>query len=261
MVAAVRERVASVPTFQDCHNFAGPLGQRAGAGRICETLEVPAQRWSDVDEYIETLFLPPDAAFDEALASSNDAGLPPISVSYAQGKFLGLLAKMSGARRILEIGTLGGFSTIWLARSLPPDGVVITLELESKHAVVARANLDRAGVGALVDVRVGPAVATLRDLIAQGVEPFDFIFIDADKEGYPQYLDLTMRLARVGTVIVADNVVRDGQVVDAASDDERVVAVREFLELAAANERLDGDVIQTVGAKGYDGFALFIVSS
>jgi predicted O-methyltransferase YrrM len=221
---------------------------------------MPEQRWSEVDDYIDTLFPPPDDALNEALARSDASGLPPISVSFAQGKFLGLLAKMRGSRRILEIGTLGGFSTIWLARSLPRDGVVITLELESKHAVVARANLDQAGVGDLVDVRVGPAVESLRDLIAQGVEPFDFIFIDADKEGYPQYLELSLRLARAGTVIVADNVVRDGQVVDETSDDGRVTAVREFLERAAASEQLEGSVVQTVGPKGYDGFALLVVS-
>jgi predicted O-methyltransferase YrrM len=219
------------------------------------------QRWSEVDNYVETLFLSPDDDVAEALAQSHAAGLPPISVSPSQGKFLQLLAAMHGSRRILEIGTLGGYSTIWLARSLARGGVLITLELESKHAVVARSNLERAGFGDLVDLRVGPAAQSLRDLIAQGAEPFDFIFIDADKEGYPQYLELSLRLARVGTVIVADNVVRDGQVVDATSDDGRVTGVREFLELAATNERLDGTVIQTVGVKGYDGFAVFVVSS
>jgi predicted O-methyltransferase YrrM len=217
------------------------------------------QRWSEVDNYVETLFVSPDEVLDEALAQSDAAGLPQISVSPSQGKFLQLLATMHGSRRILEIGTLGGYSTIWLARSLARDGVLISLELESKHASVARANLERAGLGDLVDVRVGPATQTLRELIAQGVEPFDFIFIDADKEGYPQYLELSLRLARVGTVIVADNVVRDGQVVDATSDDGRVTGVREFLALAAADERLAGTVIQTVGVKGYDGFAMFVV--
>jgi predicted O-methyltransferase YrrM len=218
------------------------------------------ERWSEVDGYIDALFPPPDDALSDALTRSDAGGLPPISVSFAQGKFLGLLAKMHGSRRILEIGTLGGFSTIWLARSLPRDGVVITLELESKHAVVARANLDHAGVGDLVDVRVGPAVESLRELIAQGVEPFDFIFIDADKESYPQYLELSLRLARAGTVIVADNVVRNGEVVEEASDDARVAAVREFLERAAASEQVEGSVVQTVGTKGYDGFALLVVS-
>jgi predicted O-methyltransferase YrrM len=219
------------------------------------------QRWSQVDDYVGTLFPPPDGALSAALAASDAAGLPPISVSPAQGKFLGLLVKMHGARRVLEIGTLGGYSTIWLARSLPRDGVLITLELESKHAVVARTNLDRAGVGDLVDVRVGPATQSLRDLIAGDVEPFDFIFIDADKESYPQYLELSMQLTRAGTAIVADNVVRDGEVADAMSDDPRVVGVREFLQRAADDERLEGAVVQTVGAKGYDGFALFVVAS
>jgi predicted O-methyltransferase YrrM len=218
------------------------------------------QRWSDVDDYVVKLFLPPEDPLKEILAQSDAAGLPPISVSPAQGKLLELLVRIHGARRILEIGTLGGYSTTWLARSLPRDGVVITLELESKHAVVARANLERAGVGDLVEVRVGPAAQTMRELIAQGVEPFDLIFIDADKDGYPQYLELALRLVRVGSVIVADNVVRDGKVADASSDDDLVKGVRTFLATAAADERIEGTVIQTVGAKGYDGFALFVVT-
>lgn len=219
------------------------------------------QSWSDVDDYLEGLFLADDDTLRETLAQSDAAGLPPISVSPAQGKFLELLSTMNGSRRILEIGTLGGYSTTWLARSLPRDGILISLELESKHAVVARANLERAGVGDLVDVRVGPAAQTLRELIAQGVEPFDLIFIDADKDGYPQYLELTMRLSRIGTVIVADNVVRDGKVADASSDDKLVKGVRDFLAKAADDQRLEGIVVQTVGSKGYDGFALFIVTS
>jgi predicted O-methyltransferase YrrM len=218
------------------------------------------QSWSDVDDYLEGLFLSDDDTLRETLAHSDAAGLPPISVSPAQGKFLELLATMNASRRILEIGTLGGYSTTCLARSLPRDGILISLELESKHAVVARANLERAGVGDLVDVRVGPAAQTLRELIAQGVEPFDLIFIDADKDGYPQYLELTLRLSRVGTVIVADNVVRDGKVADASSEDKLVKGVRDFLAMAAADERLEGIVVQTVGSKGYDGFALFIVT-
>ena len=218
------------------------------------------RRWSDVDDYVVKLFLPPEDPLKEILAQSDVAGLPPISVSPAQGKLLELLVRIHGARRILEIGTLGGYSTTWLARSLPRDGVVITLELESKHAVVARANLERVGVGDLVEVRVGPAAQTMRELIAQGVEPFDLIFIDADKDGYPQYLELALRLVRVGSVIVADNVVRDGKVADASSDDDLVKGVRTFLATAAADERIEGTVIQTVGAKGYDGFALFVVT-
>jgi predicted O-methyltransferase YrrM len=173
---------------------------------------------------------------------------------------LEILARMHGSRRILEIGTLGGYSTIWLARSLPVDGELISLELESKHAEVARTNIDRTGLGRMVEIQVGPAVASLRNLVAEEVEPFDFIFIDADKEGYPEYLILSLQLSRPGTVIVADNVVRNGAVVDPASSDERVRGVRRFLELVAAEPRVEATVVQTVGSKGYDGFALLYVS-
>jgi len=173
---------------------------------------------------------------------------------------LELLAKIQRSRRILEIGTLGGYSTIWLARSLPSDGNLVTLELEPVHAGVARRNLERAGLGHLVDVRVGPATDSLQDLIDEEVQSFDFIFIDADKENYPLYLELSLRLSRPGTVIVADNVVRDGEIVNTDSSDERVRGVRRFLELAAGDDRIEGTAIQTVGSKGYDGFALLVVT-
>jgi predicted O-methyltransferase YrrM len=166
---------------------------------------------------------------------------------------------MQGARRILEIGTLGGYSTIWLARALPADGRVVTLELEPRHAEVARENLDGAGLGDLVEIRIGPAASSLQALVDEAVEPFDFIFIDANKDGYPRYLELSLRLSRPGTVIVADNVVRGGEVVNASSTDELVRGVRTFLEMAADNDRIDGTAIQTVGSKGYDGFALLVV--
>jgi len=167
---------------------------------------------------------------------------------------------MQRSRRILEIGTLGGYSTIWLARALPDDGQLVTLELESLHADVARKNIDQAGLGSLVDIRVGPAATSLQDLIDEGSEPFDFIFIDADKESYPTYLELSLQLSRAGTVIVADNVIRDGEVVNSNSSDERVQGTRAFLAMAGANERLEGTAIQTVGSKGYDGFALLLVT-
>jgi predicted O-methyltransferase YrrM len=218
-------------------------------------------QWSLVDQYIVSLLVPTNEALDRALSTSDEAGLPPISVAPNQGKLLQLLAGMSGASRILEIGTLGGYSTIWLARSLPSDGALVTLELEPHHAQVARKNLDDAGVGSLVDIRVGPAAASLLELIEADVAPFDFIFIDADKEGYPEYLELSLRLSHSGTIIVADNVIRDGEVVNPKSTDPRVQGVRSFLERAAANPRLDGTAVQTVGSKGYDGFALFIVAS
>jgi predicted O-methyltransferase YrrM len=180
-------------------------------------------------------------------------------VAANQGKLLELLARLHGARRILEIGTLGGYSTIWLARSLPADGELISLELDPRHAEVAVENIARAGFDALVDVQVGPAVESLRGLVNQRAAPFDFIFIDADKESYCEYLGYSLQLSRPGTVIVADNVVRNGAIVNLENEDPRVTGVREFLEAAAADERLTGTAMQTVGSKGYDGFALLIV--
>jgi predicted O-methyltransferase YrrM len=217
------------------------------------------KQWSEVDNYLVSLLSPSDEALLSALADSEAAGLPPISVAPNQGKMLELLARMCGAQRILEIGTLGGYSTISLARALSPIGKLITLELEPAHARVARANLDRAGLEELVDIRVGPAAESLRSMVADEEEPFDFIFIDADKEGYPEYLELSLALTHLGTVIVADNIVRDGQVANLDSTDERVRGVRLFLELAAADPRVSATAIQTVGSKGYDGFALLLV--
>lgn len=224
-----------------------------------QTRGVNEQQWSDVDRHLVSLLAPSDEALEAALSDSDEAGLPPISVAPNQGKLLMLLARIQGARRILEIGTLGGYSTIWLARSLPDDGHLISLELEPRHAEVARKNLERAGVGSRVAVRVGPAPASMRQMIDEGVEPFDFIFIDADKEGYPEYLDLSLQLSRPGTVIFADNVVRKGEVANPDSPDSRVQGVRTFLEQAAGEPRLQGTAVQTVGSKGHDGFALFIV--
>lgn len=218
------------------------------------------RQWTDVDEYLVSLFLPPDSALEESVARSTAAQLPLISVAPNQGRLLELLARMQQSRRILEIGTLGGYSTIWLAHALPSDGRLVTLELEPRHAEVARKNIDGAGFGPVVDIRVGSAAQSLEDLIDEGSDPFDFIFIDADKEGYPNYLELSLQLSRPGTVIVADNVVRDGEVADSSSTDERVQGVRTFLEFAAANDRIDGTAIQTVGSKGYDGFALLLVT-
>jgi predicted O-methyltransferase YrrM len=215
--------------------------------------------WSDVDQYLVSLLAPSDEALDKALSDSNDAGLPQIAVAPNQGKFLQLLATMQKAKRILEIGTLGGYSTIWLARSLPSDGKLVSLELEARHADVARKNLERAGLSSRVEIRVGTATGSLHEMIADGITPFDFIFIDADKESYPVYLELSLQLSRPGTVIVADNVVRSGEVANAASTDPRVQGVQTFLERAGAESRIDGTAVQTVGSKGYDGFALFIV--
>ena len=212
-------------------------------------------RWTDVDAYITDLFVGRDDALDAALAASDDAGLPSIAVSPPLGKLLMLLAKAIGARTILEIGTLGGYSTIWLARGLPADGRLVTLELDGKHADVARSNLERAGVADRVDVLVGPALETLH-----GVEgPFDLIFIDADKDNYPGYFEHSVRLSRPGTVIVADNVIRDGEVINDATDDPRIQGVRRFNELVASDTRVSATAVQTVGTKGYDGFALIVV--
>lgn len=218
------------------------------------------ERWAAVDDYIDGLLVGPDDTLSTALASIEEAGLPQISVSPSQGKFLMLITKTMGARSILEIGTLGGFSTIWLARGLPIDGRLTTLEIDAKAAEIARGNLKQAGVGDLVDIRLGSAHDTLQQLIEEGAGPFDLIFIDADKVSYPDYLTLSARLARPGTLIVADNVVRDGEVIDVASEDPNVRGVRRFNEMVAADERLDGTIIQTVGSKGYDGFAFALVT-
>jgi predicted O-methyltransferase YrrM len=216
-------------------------------------------RWSAVDEYLDGHLVPADEALESALRASAEAGLPQISVSPTQGKLLNLLARLHGARRILEIGTLGGYSAIWLARALPPGGHLITLEADARHAEVARENLALAGLADLTEVRVGRAQETLPHLVSSGAGPFDLIFIDADKPGYPDYLRWSLDLARPGTVIVADNVVRDGAVADPASDDPNVQGVRQFIELLGAEPRVSATVIQTVGSKGYDGFAIAVV--
>jgi predicted O-methyltransferase YrrM len=217
--------------------------------------------WADVDDYFLKLLVPPDAGFDAAVKANQQAGLPPIDVTALQGKFLEFLVRISGARCILEIGTLGGYSTLWLARALPGDGRIVTLELDPHHAEVARANLANAGSLDSVDLIVGPALETLPTLKNSSCAPFDLIFIDADKRGYPEYLQWALKLSRPGTVIVADNVVRQGKVVDPDSGDPNVQGVRRFTELVAAEPRLSATVLQTVGAKGYDGFALAVVLS
>jgi predicted O-methyltransferase YrrM len=216
-------------------------------------------RWTAVDRYVDDLLLPADPVLDAARQAAADAGLPPISVSPGQGQMLHLLALGLGARQILEIGALGGYSAIWLARALPPGGRLISLEAEPRHAEVARASLARAGLDGVAEVRVGRAQDTLPRLHAAGEGPFDLIFIDADKPGYAEYLDWSVRLSRPGTMIVADNVVRDGAVADPGRRDADVLGVRRFIERLAAEPRVSGTVVQTVGRKGYDGFALAIV--
>jgi len=214
-------------------------------------------QWTEVDRYISDLLVPSDPVLDAALEASAAAGLPTIQVSPTQGKLLHILARSLGARKILEIGTLGGYSTIWMARALPAGGRLITLEYSPKHAEVARANIARAGLASVVEVRVGRALDTLPQIAAEG--PFDLIFIDADKVGYPDYLPWAMKLSRPGSVIIGDNVVRKGAVIDAGSSDADVQGVRRFYELLAAEPRLSATAIQTVGSKGYDGFAMALV--
>jgi len=215
--------------------------------------------WAEVDRYFGDLLRPADQALEAALRANRKAGLPAIDVSRLQGKFLFLLARIAEARRILEIGTLGGYSTICFARALPRGGRIVTLELEPRHAEVAQANLRNAKVLNRVDLRVGRAVDSLAKLAAEKGEPFDLIFIDADKPSNPEYFKWALKLARPGTVIVVDNVVRDGEVVDAKSRDADVQGTRLMFRKMAAERRVSATVLQTVGAKGYDGLALALV--
>ena len=219
------------------------------------------KQWAAVDRYLSETLLPADDVLDAALKANAEGGLPAIDVAPNQGKFLHLLARLCGARRILEMGTLGGYSTIWLARALPDGGKLVTLEFEQKHADVARSNIARAGFGEVVEIRVGAAVDSLARLVEEGVAPFDMFFIDADKPSYPDYLQWALKLSRVGTLILLDNVVRDGEVADAASQDDRTQGVRRCLELMAAEPRLSTTALQTVGSKGWDGFAMALVVS
>jgi predicted O-methyltransferase YrrM len=216
------------------------------------------ETWTAVDEYITSFLVPADDALDGAQEASRAAGLPPISVSAAQGKFLHLLARIHGARRILEVGTLGGYSTIWLARALPPGGRVVTLEFDPKHADVARANIARAGLSDVVEVRVGRAIDTLPTLA--GGAPFDLIFIDADKPSTTDYFQWALKLSRTGTVIVVDNVVRGGKVVT-SPEDKDAEGMRTFMAALGAERRVSATAVQTVGTKGYDGFAIAVVDT
>jgi predicted O-methyltransferase YrrM len=221
--------------------------------------------WSAVDRFIGEQLLAPDPVLENAIAASEAAGLPPISVTPNQGKLLHLLARIHGTRSILELGTLGGYSTIRLARALPEDGRLVTLEANPRYADVARANIADAGLSALVQLRVGPALETLPQLVAEGAGPFDLIFIDADKQNYPGYLEWSLELSRLGSVIIGDNVVRDGAILDPAAGDpslgvEGLVGVRRFYELLAAEPRVTATAVQTVGAKGHDGFAVALVT-
>jgi predicted O-methyltransferase YrrM len=221
---------------------------------------VSEEQWSAVDAFIEDQLLPSDRELQAVLEGSSKAGLPTIQVSPPQGKLLNLLARALGARSILELGTLGGYSTLWMARALAPGGRLVTLEADPAHAEVARANLTSAGVADRVEIRLGPALETLPHLQAEGRAPFDLVFIDADKVGYADYLSWAHRLSRIGSLIVADNVIRGGSVVDPNSDDASQ-GIRRFYRALATSPGLSGTAIQTVGAKGYDGLAFILVTA
>ncbi len=215
--------------------------------------------WDAVDRYLAATVVGSDAVLDEALRLSKEAGLPQIAVSPAQGKLLQIIALATGARRILEIGTLGGYSTIWLGRALPPGGTLVTIEVEPAHAEVAWANLERAGLTEVVHLRLGPALQVLPQLEAEQADPFDMVFIDADKPSNPEYLSWAFRLTRPGSTIIVDNVVRDGSVLDESGTDAAVIGTRTMLQTMGSDPRLSATAIQTVGVKGYDGLAIAVV--
>ena len=219
------------------------------------------EQWSAVDAYFSEMLIPTDPVLEAALKRCTDAGLPSINVAPNQGKFLHMLAQIRGARRILEVGTLGGYSTIWLARALPPGGSLVSLEVSSAHAEVARKNIEAAGLSDVVSVIVGRAADTLQKLADDHVEPFDLVFIDADKENNSVYLEGALKLSRQGTLIICDNVVRNGRVMDAGSSDRSVRGTRHFFELLAAEPRLNSTAIQTVGIKGWDGLSISTFTS
>jgi predicted O-methyltransferase YrrM len=214
--------------------------------------------FGSVDDYINALLAPHDDALAAAEQSIIESGIPQISVSANQGKFLQVLAKSCGAKKILEIGTLGGYSTIWMARALPPGGKVVTLEIDQKHADVARKNFERAGLANMIDIRLGKAIEVLPTLKASDA-PFDMIFIDADKPPYTEYFQWALKLSRSGTLIVADNVIRGGKVLDPNTDDEMVQGVQRFNKVLAQTRGVTATIIQNVGAKEHDGMALIVV--
>ncbi len=218
-------------------------------------MESTPSAWSDADAYLADLLVGHDAALEEALAAQREAGMPEIEVAPVAGKLLNLVARISGARRVLEIGTLGGYSTIWLARAVGPDGRVVTIEAEADNAAIARASIDAAGVGDRVDIRVGRGAEVLPTLVGG----FDLVFMDADKESNTIYLDWAARLGRPGTVIVLDNIGRDGEIVRDDTTDSKVIGTREGLRMLAEDPRFDATALQTVGLKGWDGFALAVV--
>jgi predicted O-methyltransferase YrrM len=222
---------------------------------------ISVKKWASVDNYLNDLFIPQDSALEHALQTSAKANLPPIQVTPYQGKFLQLLAQMRGARNILEIGTLGGYSSIWLARALPEGGRLATLEADARHAGIARENISFAGLANIIELYPGPATETLRQFIAEKREPFDFIFMDADRENYPHYFELGLKLSRIGTCIVADNVIREGAVNNPRRTGPGIHGLRRFMELLAAEPRVTATAVQTVNRKRHDGFAIALVTS
>jgi predicted O-methyltransferase YrrM len=220
----------------------------------------PQPLWVSVENYIDALLIPPDEALDQARRDSAAAGLPDIAVTPSQGRMLWLLARLQKAQRILELGTLGGYSTIWMARALPDDGCLVSIEADPKHCEIARANITRAGFAPQVDLRLGRALDILPELAAEGLEAFDFFFIDADKENAADYFRWAVRLGRPGALIVIDNVVRDGEVANPDAPDPRVQGIRRLNEAMAAERRVTATTIQTVGSKGYDGFTLALLA-
>lgn len=224
------------------------------------TANVNQGLWTAVDEYLNEVLVGADESLEHALAHSTDAGLPAIAVSPTQGKFMMMLARVQGARRILEIGTLGAYSTIWFAKALPADGRIITIESEPKHAEVARENIEAAGFGGMVDVRLGKALDVLPDISAENLGPFDFTFIDADKPNIPEYFDWALRLSHSGSIIIVDNVIREGAVIDADSEDASVQGVRRLNDRLARESSVTVTTLQTVGGKGYDGFTIALVN-
>lgn len=230
-------------------------GKIEGDGIYMSTIE----KWMAVDQYVSDVLIPKDSILEEVLQVNAAANLPAHDVSPTQGKFLQLLVQIQGARNILEIGTLGGYSTIWLARGLPLGGRVVTLEASEKHAEIARSNIERANLNDRIEVRTGLALDSLQQIKNEKYEPFDFIFIDADKQNNPTYFEWALKLSRPGTIIIGDNVVREGEVIDNTSNDPRVQGIRRFYELIAAEPRVSATALQTVGSKGYDGFAMAVV--
>ncbi|QIC05994.1 O-methyltransferase [Brevibacillus sp. 7WMA2] len=216
-------------------------------------------KWAEVDQYFNSMLLPSDPILEGVLQANANAGMPAIDVAPNQGKFLYLLAKIRGAKKILEIGTLGGYSSIWLARALPEDGQLISLEYEQPFAQVAKENIKKAGLTEKVTILVGPALETLPTLQEKGLTGFDMIFIDADKQNNPHYLQWALQLCNPGAIILGDNVVRNGEVIDPENGDDRIQGIRQFFDLLAAEPRIEATAIQTVGSKGYDGFALGVV--